>query len=79
MNEPVNIVMVLLLIVIEAGYVGIAYSPDAMDALARRLRARASATRASREHWRLAYRESLHNDLASDSRRVDFNRLVGPE
>lgn len=79
MNEPVNMTMLILLVVLGAAYVGIAYSPDAMEGVARRLRARARAMRSAREHWKIAYRQSIHDDLTIESQRLDFNHLVGPQ
>jgi hypothetical protein len=80
MNEnPLNIV--LLLIVVINAVVVLAYrqSPDALDSLALRLRARARAIRASREAWTQAYQSSLRDDVEFERDREELRKIMQPE
>ena len=65
MNDPINIVMLLLLILFGCTLLCIRYSPDALDVIARKMRARARAMRAAQVAYDLAYLESMSEDKES--------------
>ena len=63
MNDSINIVMLLLLILFGCTLACIRYSPDALNVIARKMRARARAMRAADVAYKLAYSESLSEDI----------------
>lgn len=80
MNEtnavPMNWILLMLLICVIAAWIGLLYTPDLMDRVAMKLRARARAMRSANEHWKLAYRDSIHADLMRDQQTEELNRMM---
>ena len=76
MNEPINLVLLMLVIIASAGAMILAMSPDAEDILARKMRARARAQRASRAAWRDAYHRSMSADIMRDKENAELEKMV---
>ena len=79
MTEPLNITVLALLLTTWGWIVCTALSPDALDILARKMRARARAIRISRQYWQISYNESIREDVARDRERNDMADLVHTE
>lgn len=65
MKEPVNVVLLLWFILSVAIPAALYHSPDALEIVARKMRARARALVASREIYRLTYAASLKADATA--------------
>lgn len=75
MNEPINIAMAGVILALGCFTVALSKSPEAMESVARKMRARARAMRAARAAWSRAYYSSLCDDLTFDQNR-EFMRSV---
>ena len=72
MNQPINIVMLVLLLGFGGILICLRHSPDALDAVARKMRARARGLRASDKAYWAAYNRSL----SADSSQEEVRKLV---
>lgn len=79
MTEPINLIL-LMIVILEAGvFLAGAYSPDALEILGRRLRARAAAIRASREAYAEAYSLSHAEQANADAERHELRKMLRTE
>lgn len=76
MNETINVVMLLLIILAIGTLVCVRQSPDALDHIARKMRARARALRASKAAYDNAYNQSIQDDSMWDREREKMRSLI---
>lgn len=79
MSEPINIVMLLLIISAICGGLALSRSADALERLGRRMRARARALNASREAWDAVYQSSLRKDAQAAEDETELWKLFTEE
>lgn len=75
MTEPINIVLLGLVIVSAAGVLCLAQSPDALERVGSRMRARGRAIVAAREAWKSAYDHCLAEDNRIRAERHELRML----
>jgi hypothetical protein len=79
MNNPINVLLLLLPILAAAFAIAVSYSPDVLDIFARKMRARARAIRVSKLYWEIAYDESMREDETRKRERQEMPELVHNE
>ena len=78
-QEPINVILLGIVIFTYAGLWCLAWSPDALERVGRRLRARGRAIVASREAWGMAHDQSMLEDFKADTERGELRRLFVEE
>jgi hypothetical protein len=74
-NEPINIILLMIVLAALCGFLALSWSPDALETVGRKLRARAQAIRASRLAWIEAYNLSHTEQANADSERAELREV----
>lgn len=77
MNTPLNVCMLLLILTAVVGVLATAQSPELLEQIGRKMRARSRALIASRSAWEFAYARSLQSDHETEELRKLHSAVMG--